>query len=83
MNTQLAIYNKTQLSKHKAPTWNCTLGILMRIHKNAIQLKAVKPVKVFTVRNLSDIKRRYILRGYFGKKFYGCPTKVLVRILPL
>ena len=32
------------------------------------------PVKVFTVRNLSDIRRSDIYRGYFGKNFHGCPV---------
>ena len=40
------------------------------------------PVKVFTVRNLSDIRRSDIFRGYFVKNFHGCPMKVYVRELP-
>jgi hypothetical protein len=39
------------------------------------------PVKVFTVRNLSDIRRSDIFRGYVGKNFHGCPIKVYVRVL--
>jgi hypothetical protein len=35
------LLQKTQLIQHKACTWNCTLGILMRIQKDAIQLKAL------------------------------------------
>jgi hypothetical protein len=37
------------------------------------------PVNVFTVRNVSDIRRSYIFRGNFGKKFHGCPMKVNVK----
>jgi hypothetical protein len=37
------------------------------------------PVKVFTVRSLSDIRRRDIFRGYNDKNFQGCPFKVYVR----
>jgi len=39
-------------------------------------------VKVFTVRNVSDIRRNDIFRGKFGKKFHGCPIKVYVREFP-
>ena len=39
------------------------------------------PVKVFTVRNASDIRRRDIFRGYNDKNFQGCPFKVYVREL--
>jgi len=31
----------TQLIQHKARTWNCTLGILMRIQTDSIRLKAL------------------------------------------
>ena len=41
------------------------------------------PVKVFTVRNLSEFRRSEIFRGYFDKNFHGCPINVLVRELPL
>ena len=37
------------------------------------------PVKVFTVRNLSDIRRSDIFRGYNYKNFQRCPIKVYVR----
>jgi hypothetical protein len=40
------------------------------------------PVKVFTLRNVSDIRRSDIFRGYFGKNFHGCPMKVYVREQP-
>jgi hypothetical protein len=39
-------------------------------------------VKVFTVRNLSDIRGSDIFRGYFGKNFHGYPASVLVKIVP-
>jgi hypothetical protein len=39
-------------------------------------------VKVFTVRNLSDIRRSDIFRGKFGKNFHRCPIKVYVRKFP-
>jgi hypothetical protein len=37
------------------------------------------PVKVFTVRNGSDIRRNDIFRGFNDKNFQGCSFKVLVR----
>jgi len=40
------------------------------------------PVKVFTVRNLSDIRRSDIFRGHFGKKLHGCALNVHVEINP-
>jgi hypothetical protein len=40
------------------------------------------PVNVFTVRNLSDIRRVEIFRRYFGKNVHGCPNKLYVRIYP-
>ena len=39
------------------------------------------PVKVFTVRHLSDIRRSDIFRGYNNKNFQGCPFKVFVRTM--
>jgi len=36
------------------------------------------PVKVFTVRHKSDIRRSDIFRGYDDKDFKGCPFKVYV-----
>jgi len=39
-------------------------------------------VKVFTVRNLSDIRRNDIYRGYFGKNFHGCRIQMIVREIP-
>ena len=46
--------------------------------------KGSEPVKVFTVRNGSDIRRSDIFRGYNYKNFQGCPFKVFVReIFPL
>ena len=39
------------------------------------------PVKVFTVRNLNDIRKSNIYRRKFGKNFHGCPMKVILRIL--
>jgi hypothetical protein len=42
------------------------------------------PVKVFTVRNISDIGRSGIYRGYNAKNFHRCPFKVYVReVVPL
>ena len=41
------------------------------------------PVKVFTVRNLSDIRRSDIKRGYFGKNFHGCPTNMYMSLWSL
>ena len=40
------------------------------------------PVEVFTVRNLSDINRSELFRGYYGKNFHGCPIKVYVSVYP-
>ena len=40
------------------------------------------PVQVFTVRNLSDIRRSDIFRGFYGMNFHGCLMKVNVRSLP-
>ena len=40
------------------------------------------PVKVFTVRNLSDIRRSDIFRGKFDKNLQGCPLNVHVEINP-
>ena len=37
----VTICNKTQHNQYKARTWNCTLGTLMRIQRDAIQLKAL------------------------------------------
>jgi hypothetical protein len=45
-------------------------------------LEGTVPVKVFTVRNLSDIRKSDIFKRYFVKNFHGCPMKVLVGILP-
>jgi len=39
------------------------------------------PVKVFTVRNLSDIRRSDIFRRYINKNFHTCPFKVYVRTM--
>jgi len=41
------------------------------------------PVKVFTVRNLSDFRRIEIFRGYFSKNFHGCPIQMFVTLFPL
>ena len=40
------------------------------------------PVKVFTVRNVSDITRSDVFRGYFGKNLHGCAVNVHVEIKP-
>jgi hypothetical protein len=40
------------------------------------------PVKVFTVRNLSDIAKSNIFRRYFGKNLNGCHLNVHVEIKP-
>jgi len=39
--------------------------------------EGIVPVKVFTVRHLSDIRRSDLFRGYNDKNFQGCPLKVL------
>jgi len=39
------------------------------------------PVKVFTVRHKSDIRRSDIFRGYRYNNFQGCPIKVYVRTM--
>jgi hypothetical protein len=41
------------------------------------------PVKVFTVRNLSDISRSDIFRGYNDKNFNGCPITIVIIEKPL
>ena len=41
------------------------------------------PVKVFRVRNLSDIRRSEIFRGYIDNNFHGCPFHMHIRKLPL
>ena len=40
-NMPVTICNKTETNQHKAHTWNCTLGILMGIQRDAVQLKAL------------------------------------------
>ena len=45
--------------------------------------KGTVGVKVFTVRNLRDIRKSEIFRGYFDKNFYGCPIHVHIGELPL
>jgi len=40
------------------------------------------PVKVFTVRNVKDIRRVNIFRRHFGKNLYGCALNVQVEIKP-
>jgi hypothetical protein len=40
------------------------------------------PVKVFTVRNVSDIRRSDIFRRKLGKNFHRCPMKVNVKFMP-
>jgi hypothetical protein len=37
------------------------------------------PVNVFTVRNLTDIRRSDLCRMYIDRNFYGCLFKVFVR----
>jgi len=39
------------------------------------------PAKVFTVRNLSNITRSDIIRGYIDKNFHTCPFKVYLRTM--
>jgi len=41
------------------------------------------PVKVFTVRSLSDFSRREIFRRYFDKDFHGCSIYAHVRNIPI
>ena len=38
-------------------------------------------MKVFTVRNLSDIRRSEIYTGYIDKNFHTCPFTVYVRTM--
>jgi hypothetical protein len=40
------------------------------------------PVKVFTARNLSDIKRSGLFKGYFGINMHQCPVTVHVTVKP-
>jgi hypothetical protein len=41
--------------------------------------EGIVPVKVFTVRNLSDIRRSELFRAYIEKNFNGCPIRVFER----
>jgi hypothetical protein len=41
------------------------------------------PVKVFTVRNLSEIRRSDVFRGYIDKNLKGCPITIVVKENPL
>jgi len=47
-----------------------------------IAAKGTVPLKVFTVRNLSDIRKSEIIRGYFDKNFHRCPINVYIVELP-
>jgi hypothetical protein len=38
------------------------------------------PLRIFFLRNMSDIRRRGIFRGYVGKNLHRCPIKVLIRV---
>jgi hypothetical protein len=38
------------------------------------------PVKVFTARNLSDIRRSGLFKGYFGRNLHQCPVTVHVSV---
>jgi hypothetical protein len=40
------------------------------------------PVKVFTARNLSDIRRSGLFKGYFGIFLHQCPVTVRVTVKP-
>ncbi|GFG37207.1 hypothetical protein Cfor_06109 [Coptotermes formosanus] len=40
------------------------------------------PVKVFTARNLSDIRKSGLFKGYFGRNLHQCPVKVHVTVKP-
>jgi hypothetical protein len=40
------------------------------------------PVKVFSLRNLSDIRRSGVFKGYFFKNFHGCPIRVRAIVSP-
>jgi len=51
---------------------------LDRCHPN----EGTVPVKVFTVGNLSDIRRIDTFRGYIDKNFHRCPGKMYIRELP-
>jgi hypothetical protein len=40
------------------------------------------PLRIFFLRNMSDIHNRGILRGYVGKNLHRCPVRVLIRVHP-
>ncbi|GFG37213.1 hypothetical protein Cfor_06114 [Coptotermes formosanus] len=40
------------------------------------------PVKVFTAKNLSDIRRSSLFKGYFGRNLHQCPVTVHVSVKP-
>ena len=40
-------------------------------------------VRVFTVRNLSDIRRNNFLKGYYDKHWQECPLNMYIEINPL
>jgi hypothetical protein len=40
------------------------------------------PVKVFTAKNLSDIRRSGLFKGYFGRNLHQCPVTVHVTVKP-
>jgi len=48
-----------------------------------IPAKGTVHLKVFTVRNLSDLRRSEIFTGYIDKNFHGCPINVYIRDWPL
>jgi hypothetical protein len=71
-------------------TTDSTQGTYLELHigypyKNSDRCNPTEgtvPVKVFTVRNLSDIRRSDIFRGYIDKNFNGCPITVVIRENP-
>ncbi|PNF33399.1 hypothetical protein B7P43_G04160 [Cryptotermes secundus] len=40
------------------------------------------PIRVFFLRNVSDIHRGEIFRGYIGKNLHRCPIRILARVKP-
>ena len=79
---------KTEVSKSKKNTidstqgrnWNWTLGILMRIQRDAIQLKALYTLKVFRVRHLCDITTNEIIERYYVKHWQVYPLNVYLEL---
>jgi hypothetical protein len=45
-------------------------------------LDGTVPLKIFFLRNISDIHNRGILRGYVDNNLHRCPIRVLIRVHP-